>query len=106
MNGTQLSGDTNYPNNLSIISLVTTGNVAANRFGQDRTHTGRQWLGKLGELIIYNSALTGSEVEKIEGYLAHKWGLTSGMNPHTYKSTFPASRVAWSGVQSLPHQRM
>ena len=28
MNGTQLFGDTNYPNNLSIISLVTTGNYA------------------------------------------------------------------------------
>ena len=37
MNGTDLSGDTNYPNDLSIISLRTNGNVSADRFGQDRT---------------------------------------------------------------------
>ena len=45
MNGTVLSGDTNYPNNLSIISLQTIGNVNANRFGQDRGFNGRQWIG-------------------------------------------------------------
>ena len=52
MNGTALSGHTNYPNDLSIISLRTTGNViTAGRFGQDRGFNGRQWIGKLGELI-------------------------------------------------------
>ena len=102
MNGTQLSGHTDYPNNLSIISLVTAGNVAANRFGQDRTHTGRQWIGKLGELIIYNSALTPTEVEKVEGYLAHKWALTNNLdNAHSYKTAIPTSQVTWSDVQSF-----
>ena len=42
MNGTTLSGNTNYPNNLSIITLRTTDNVSADRFGQDRGYTGRQ----------------------------------------------------------------
>ena len=41
MNGTSLSGHTNYPNNLSIISLKTLGNVSADRFGQDRGFNGR-----------------------------------------------------------------
>ena len=86
MNGSQLSGNVNYPNNLSIISLKTAGNVAANRFGQDRTHDGRQWIGRLGELIIFNSALTDSEIQKVEGYLAHKWGLTGTLPAsHAYK---------------------
>ena len=34
-----------------------------------------QWIGKLGELIVYNSALSDSDIAKVEGYLAHKWGL-------------------------------
>ena len=58
MNGTSLSGHTNYPNNLSIISLKNLGNVSADRFGQDRGFNGRQWIGKLGELLIYNSELS------------------------------------------------
>ena len=55
MNGSQLSGNVNYPNNLSIISLKTAGNVAANRFGQDRTHGGRQWIGRLGEIDHFST---------------------------------------------------
>ena len=88
MNGSQLSGNVNYPNNLSIISLKTAGNVAANRFGQDRTHGGRQWIGRLGELIIFNTALTDSEIQKVEGYLAHKWGLAGTLPAsHAYKQS-------------------
>ena len=88
MNGSQLSGNVNYPNNLSIISLKTAGNVAANRFGQDRTHGGRQWIGRLGELIISNTALTDSEIQKVEGYLAHKWGLAGTLPAsHAYKQS-------------------
>ena len=34
----------------------------------------KTWIGKLGELLIYNSALSDSEISKVEGYLAHKWG--------------------------------
>ena len=90
MNGTSLSGHTNYPNNLSIISLRTLGNVSADRFGQDRGFNGRQWIGKLGELLIYNSALSDSEISKVEGYLAHKWGLTGSLpTSHDYKASLP-----------------
>ena len=90
MNGTSLSGHTNYPNNLSIITLKTLGNVSADRFGQDRGFNGRQWIGKLGELLIYNSALSDSEISKVEGYLAHKWGLTGSLpSSHDYKVSLP-----------------
>ena len=92
MNGTSLSGHTNYPNNLSIISLKTLGNVSADRFGQDRGFNGRQWIGKLGELLIYNSALSDSEIARIEGYLAHKWGLTGNLPAsHDYKVSLPGN---------------
>jgi hypothetical protein len=33
-----------------------------------------------------------SDVQKAEGYLAHKWGLTSGLpNSHPYKTSAPTS---------------
>ena len=48
-----VSGNNNYcRNNLSIITaLRTTGNVSADRFGQDRGFTGRQWRKTLTELL-------------------------------------------------------
>ena len=59
----------------------------AGRFGQDRGFNGRQWIGKLGELIISASALSDSDIETVEGYLAQKWGLTSSLpSNHTYKN--------------------
>ena len=49
LNGSRINGTTtNYPNNLSIISVRTTGNVHADNFGYDRDNTGRLWIGYLG----------------------------------------------------------
>jgi hypothetical protein len=31
--------------------------------------------GKISEILVYNTDLTTTEVQKIEGYLSHKWGL-------------------------------
>ena len=83
MNGTQLFGDTDYPTNLSIISLRTTGNVAADRFGLDRGYTSlnRFWIGELGELLIYNSPLSTAQISNIEYYLNEKWGLGHSLAP-------------------------
>ena len=71
MNGTDLSGDTNYPNDLSIISqeqMVMYRRIAwpGSRFRP----VAMGW--KLGELLIYNQVLTDLETAKIETYLS-KW---------------------------------
>jgi hypothetical protein len=45
---------------------------------------------RLGEMITYNTFLTNSQREQIEGYLAHKWGLTSSLySTHPYKTLPP-----------------
>ena len=36
--------------------------------------------GDYAELLIYNRALSDAEIQKIEGYLAHKWGLTGNLD--------------------------
>ena len=44
----------------------------------------------MGELIIFDSVLLQDEVEYIEGYLAHKWGLSDALDSfHPYKSEKP-----------------
>ena len=45
-----------------------------------------EWKGHIAEVIAYSESPTTSESEKIEGYLAHKWGLTEALpNSHPYK---------------------
>ena len=45
-----------------------------------------EWKGHIAEVIAYSKSPTTSESEKIEGYLAHKWGLTEALpNSHPYK---------------------
>ena len=66
LNGSIINGtNTDQPTNLSILSVKTTGNTDADQFGYDRTITSRQWIGKLGELIIFNTALSDSDIEKV-----------------------------------------
>lgn len=43
-----------------------------------------------GEFIVVNEAMTDEEIERMEGYLAHKWGLVNSLPAdHTYKNVPP-----------------
>lgn len=46
--------------------------------------------GAIGEVIITNTPISTSDRQKIEGYLAHKWGLASNLpSNHPYLSNAP-----------------
>ena len=46
--------------------------------------------GKLAEVIVVPSILSQTDREKLEGYTAHKWGLTASLPvSHPYKSSAP-----------------
>lgn len=48
------------------------------------------WTGDIAEVIGFNEAMAQLNRQQIEGYLAHKWGLTDNLDPsHPYKSTPP-----------------
>lgn len=73
-------------------STITSGfpaeTAAVMRLGND--NSGSNLDGYIAEVVIGNEALSDSEREKVEGYLAHKWGLTSSLpNDHPYKSSAP-----------------
>ena len=61
----------------------------------DWSISGAAFLGSVGEVITYPTALTNTEREKIESYLAWKWGLQSSLpatNP--WKNTPPTGDTA------------
>jgi hypothetical protein len=65
---------------MSVISLVTTGDTAANNFGW---MDGHYWWGDLAELIIYDRALGSDEREQVEDYLRIKyWDVTALPGDH------------------------
>jgi len=44
---------------------------------------------RLGEMISYNTFLTTSQRERVEGYLSHKWGLLSSLSSINPYKTLP-----------------
>jgi len=52
--------------------------------------TTKSLCGRIGEFLITSGTQTQADREKIEGYLAHKWGLTANLPAaHPYKTTAP-----------------
>jgi hypothetical protein len=48
------------------------------------------YQGDIAEIVATTSALSTSDRQKMEGYLAHKWGLTASLpSDHPYKSVQP-----------------
>ena len=46
--------------------------------------------GDIAEIVAYDSELSTSDRQSVEGYLAHKWGLTASLPTlHPYKTTAP-----------------
>ena len=43
----------------------------------------RDWFGPVGEMVVYSGAITTTEANKIESYLAIKYGITLGGNGST-----------------------
>jgi hypothetical protein len=74
---TQLPADGSY----HMVSLVATGDAKANTLSKDRDIADRYWKGEMGEVILFNRALSDSEVRSIEDYLNNKW-LQVTVNPN------------------------
>jgi hypothetical protein len=52
--------------------------------------SGRAWVGYCAELIDLGATPSTTDRQKLEGYLAHKWGLTANLpSDHPYKTAEP-----------------
>ena len=62
---------------------------------------GNNFAGSIAEIIAYDRALSNGVRQKVEGYLAHKWGLESNL-PSTH--TYAVGKPAFGGAQVLTFQ--
>jgi hypothetical protein len=74
VNGVAVPGlATARPTSLSVVSLVTTGNMFAQKFGE--AYQSQPWLGDLAELIVWDQALNETDRRRVEDYLNAKYRL-------------------------------
>ncbi len=79
-NGSLLIGDT------SGNAINTGGNIQVGALGAEYQDT------TLGEIIIINGTVSATTRQKLEGYLAHKWGLVANLpTTHPFKIGPPSS---------------
>jgi hypothetical protein len=74
LNQLLINGSTTLvPDEYSLVSLVTTGDVRATNFANDRITNGFIWKGDLVELIIYDQPLSAEQVLGVEYYLRQRY---------------------------------
>ena len=74
------------------VSANSAISVSGYQIGSDRTNGGRNWNGVVGEVLSYSSKLSDSDRQKVEGYLAHKWGLNGSLpSSHDYSLGHPVT---------------
>lgn len=54
------------------------GGASGNKFGGRNVSAGTSWQGPIGEAIYFNRSLNAVERQKVNSYLALKWGVTLG----------------------------
>ena len=75
-------GCTAYFNGTSNVSQ-TSASASDNgqvKIGTHNSSSGYGWVGNIQEVIFYNSALTTTDRQSVEKYLAYKWGLASRLS--------------------------
>jgi hypothetical protein len=93
ISGTSVLGYINASNTLT--GTTTSANFTFSQYqvGSYTGFSGYSWYGYIGEILVYNTALTTFQRQTVEGYLANKWGIISSSIPstHPFKSFPPAS---------------
>ena len=86
-NGTNNVFHLNGTSSGGIASSTANFNYSRYGLGRDAGASDNQILnGGISEIIIFNAALTTSQRQAVEGYLAHKWGLQNSISAtHPYR---------------------
>ena len=71
-------------------STSSRGYLLGARFFSGILQPGNRFRGRIAELIYIGSTVSADTQQRIEGYLAHKWGLTANLpSDHPYKTAGP-----------------
>jgi hypothetical protein len=83
-------GSNYYLNTYSIIGTVSPTTSGTSYLTLSSAFSSRYFIGNIAEFLYYPTGLTTIQRQKVEGYLASKWGLqTSLPSNHPYKTTAP-----------------
>jgi hypothetical protein len=85
----QENGKTYMHRNGNMTRMISNGGVAAN-FDGFHLNIMESSDGEFAEMAFWKRALTKKEIQKVEGYLAWKWGLNSELpfdHPHAFKKS-------------------
>lgn len=75
---------------VSIYAFNPAGTVAISQFSADRGNAYRGIIGNICEIVAFSSNINAVTRQRVEGYLAHRWGTTSSLpSGHPYKSAAP-----------------
>ena len=106
--GSSLTRLTPYMNGVVDVAAtnegISNGNIAADvligaRRASGNTGTGFLFRGDIAEVIIYDRDLTTTELEKVESYLAIKYGITLGANEAFWDTpTVSTSPTGYAGT--------
>ncbi len=78
---------------------VTAVNLQGLRFGIDREITDRKWIGFISEVICYNTALSSTQRQQVEAYLADKWKVSALSTQNIYA---PGSYLTFVNALRIP----
>ena len=72
------------------IPVLSTGDMVIGASGRSVGTPGGVSKMKLSELLVFRDGISATDVQKIEGYLAHKWGVTNKLTSgHPYTASAP-----------------
>ena len=94
-----------YVNGSTIVQFGSTGNFGYSNYSVGcgiysiSANTVDTWAGFVGEVILYRSALTNTQRQQVEGYLAWKWGMQANLPAnHPYKNSAPIGTTNPAGI--------
>ena len=84
------SGNGQYVSFVSKQSADSGASLTNLKIGRDTANSSYDFGGDIGEIMIFTRKLGLTEEQKVEGYLAHKWGGTAALAAnHPYKDVAP-----------------
>ena len=93
LNGSTTNTDKVLPMPPTLIRFSTdsaTTELAGLLYNAGSTSDNRGWKGGFGEFVALSANASTEDREKLEGYLAHKWGLSEDLpSDHPYKNEAP-----------------
>jgi hypothetical protein len=89
-NAGRIDGSAAFGSNVSTNAPSASNSTYALTLGRDLVGTSLDFTGDICEVLIFNTQPDTLDRQKLEGYLAHKWGLTANLpGDHPYKTVGP-----------------